>query len=143
MTRRWLLLLLLAACTDAAPVMPPVEAVIEVTSSGFSGGSATQIFADGRIIQTTIAPGGSSSSTITHATPASFAAASAVIAAEGRRTKAAFRPQPQQCLDYGIDLVRADPPIAGFDQVSTGCPDAVVSALMAHVLAALALPHEP
>ena len=35
------------------------------------------------------------------------------------------------------DFVRANPPIAGFDQIATSCPDAAVTALMDHVLAAL------
>ncbi len=137
--KRLAALLLLAACDGPVSTMPPENAVIEVSSSGFSGGSATQIFADGHVIRTTIAPGGGATSTTSETGPAAFAAAQAVIAAEGRRTKSAVKPPSAQCLDYGIDLVRADPPISGFDEVSSGCPDVALAALMDHVLASLAV----
>ena len=142
------LLIPLAACeTSPSGATPPAGpglsaaglAMIEVSSgSPFSGLTTTRIYADGTMVTDTDGGGRKPQHSQRQGDPSAFAAAAAVIATEGLRTKAAMKPQPDMCLDYGSDAVRADPPIAGFDQVYTGCPDAAVTALMDHVLAALA-----
>lgn len=139
------LLFLLSACetTPATDSPPPANAMIEVASGSFFGSSATQIFADGRIIQFTGAPGHAPTQVAQQGTPDAYTAAAAVIAAEGRHTKATQKIHAEQCLDYGSDSVRAVPPIGGFDGVSTGCPDAAVTALMDHVLSSLATKNVP
>ncbi len=134
-------LLLLAAC-ETTPVIytpPSGTAMIEVASGGsMFGSNATRIYADGTIVQDSATAGGKPLHTVTQGSPDAFAAAAAVIAAEGRQTIAAMKPHPDVCMDYGSDSVRAVPPIAGFDQVATSCPDFAVTALTDHVLASLA-----
>ena len=135
------LLILLAAC-QAAPMRdttPPAMAMIEVAAGGgFSGMTTTRIYADGTL--TSDVSGGEMPArhSVRHADPRTFTAAAAVLADHGRRSKAAMASHPHPCLDYGSDSVRATPPIAGFDQITTECPDAAVTALMDQVLAALA-----
>jgi len=132
-------LLALAACTPPPPAssMP----MIEVATASFHGSTSTQIFADGtRIDNVGRAGGGPPSQNVTQGSPSAYTRAAAVLAREGAKTKAALKPQASPCMDYGMDLVRADPAVAGFDQVSTNCPDEAVSALMADVLSALTPP---
>ena len=115
--------------------------MIEVTTSSFHGATSTQIFADGtRIDDVGRAGGEPPSHNVTQGSPSVYTRAAAVLGREGAKTKAALQPQAAPCMDYGMDLVRADPAVAGFDQVSTNCPDEAVSALMADVLSALAPP---
>ncbi len=64
----------------------------------------------------------------------------AVLAAKGPAAKAAIKPQAEQCMDYGTDMVRATPPIAGIDYISAACPDAAMAGLMSDLLAAIAAP---
>ena len=112
--------------------------MITVASGSFFGSTSTQIYADGTVVLETVRPDKPGLHRVQKATPQAFVAAAAVIAAEGAKTKAAVKPEAAQCLDYGTDLVTASPAIAGFDGVSANCPDAAVTALMDHVLAALA-----
>ena len=129
-------LLILAAC--AAPPPATRVAMIEVTTASFHGSTSTQIFADGtRIDDVGRTDGGPPSHSVTQISPEAYARAAAVLARDGAKTKAALAQQAVPCMDYGTDLVRADPAVAGFDQVTTSCPDVAVSALMADVLSAL------
>ena len=132
-------LLVLAGCAPPPPA--PGLAVIVVSSSSFHGSASTQIFADGtRIEDVDRAEDGPPSHSVTQGSPGVYTKAAAVLARAGLTAKAAMKPHPDLCLDYGTDLVRAVPPIAGFDLVRTQCPDAAVSELMAEVLAALTQP---
>lgn len=128
-------ILVLFACT---PLPAPGTPQITVASASFHGSTSTRIFADGTLIAITANPGKPPVQTVQTSTPDAYARAAAVIAAEGAATKLALKRQTDQCLDYGTDQVTASRPIAGFDQVSTACPDPAMTALMDHVLAALA-----
>ena len=135
------LLILLAACQTTPVIDAPPEgtAMIEVANGGsMFGSSSTRIYADGTTVQDSATAGGKPLHTVQKGAPDAYNAAAAVIMAEGKRTKAAMKPHPDICMDYGSDSVRADPPIAGFDQVSSSCPDDAVTALMDHVLASIA-----
>ena len=136
---------LVSACDAVPPTEPPTEpptdtAVITVASGSFFGSSSTQIFADGTLIGTTASDGKPPVRVVQQGGPGAYAKAAAVLAAEGAATKRAIKPHAQQCLDYGMDQVSATPPVAGFDQASSACPDAAMSALMSHVLATLSQP---
>ena len=120
--------------------LAPGVKMIEVSSASFSGSTSTRIYADGTVIGDTSAPGQKPEHNVQHVDPAAYARAAVVLGREGLKAKAAIKPQAQQCLDYGTDLVRAVPPVAGFEQATASCPDMAMSGLMTHVLAALAHP---
>ena len=134
-------MLLLAACALAqvppagTPVITPV---ITVASASFHGSTSTQIFADGTLTSINATPGNPPVKTTNTASPDAYTRAAAVIAAEAAVTKLALKPHPDQCLDYGTDQVTATPPIAGFAQIFTACPDKAMTALMDHFLDAIA-----
>ena len=130
-------LLLLVACSPAPDAPPTSTAMIAVSSGGMLGQSGTQIFGDDRVVVTGFDYGRATKPT-EHVIPGAYARAAAVIRAEGPGTKAQYKSPPQICMDYGTDVVQATPPIAGFDQVSAGCPDDAVLALLAHVQGAIA-----
>jgi hypothetical protein len=132
--RRILVLLLLAACT---PVTVAEDLPTITVSSGFQVQSTTTIRADDRVEEHFVGLGRPDTQRVV---PGVYARAGAVIAAEGPDTKAHVKPVATICMDYGTDLVRANPPIAGFDSVAVNCPDDAVNALMAAVLAAVAAP---
>ena len=112
---------------------------ITVSSGNFTGFTSTVIFVDGTV-ETGSGTPQAPVYKIRHTNSDAFIAAAKVIAADGPKTRAALKPAAAPCLDYGTDVVRADPPIAGFDQVAVQCPDPAVAALMSHVLSAIALP---
>lgn len=129
-------LLLLAACATSGPA--PGTAMITVASGGFFGSSSTQIFADGTLVGRQATPGKAPITRVQHGSPAAYAKAATVLAAEGAETRRRMKDQTVQCLDYGTDQITATPPVAGFDHLAAGCPDQALSDLMSHVLATLA-----
>ncbi len=137
MKSKVLLFLLLAACTPATDAPPLATMMIAISSGGMLGQSGTQVFGDDRVITTSFNYG-RAAKPVEQVIPGAYARAAAVIRAEGRSTKTAAKPQAQLCMDYGTAVVQAIPPIAGFDQISAGCPDDAVMALLTHVQTAIA-----
>ena len=137
MKSKVLLFVLLAACTPETDAPPLATAMIAISSGGMLGQSGTQVFGDDRVITSSFNYG-RAAKPVERVIPGAYARAAAVIRAEGRQAKAQARPQAQICMDYGTDLVQALPPIAGFDQLSSTCPDDAVMALLTHVQAAIA-----
>jgi hypothetical protein len=131
-------LLLLGACAQAvAPVAPDNSASVTVSSGGIMGWFTSTVYVDDRVLAKRFDQGKDSPETTT-VVQGAYARAVAVIAAEGAATLAHAKPGPEVCMDYGTDLVRIEPPTAAFDKVASDCPDAAVTALISHVLAAMA-----
>lgn len=142
--RRLAILMLLTGCASEVPLPPPGTARIEMSTGGaFFGQTQTIIYADGTTVAAYDFPGEAPERHVRKASPDAYRAAAAVLAEQGLRAKAAQVPG-LACVDFGADMILADPPIAGFDMISAGCPDdPVVTALKAAVLAALVPPYEP
>ncbi len=118
--------------------------MIEVASGGsMFGSNSTRIYADGTVALDIATVGYTPMHWVQQGRPGAYAAAAAIIATEGKRTKAALKPDTEICPDYGSDAVRADPPIAGFDYVASSCPNDAVTALMDHILSAVAPKNVP
>lgn len=134
------LALLAAMLLPSCAAQTPAEgtAMIEVSSGNYISTTRTRIYADGTVMTETSGSGKTRTGHLI--APDAFAAAAAVIATEGVATRAAHVAGEEVCMDYGTDLVRAVPPIAGFDLVATQCPDPAINALMSHVLASIAQP---
>jgi hypothetical protein len=129
-------LLALAGLLSACAVAPdPKAPMIEVATTSFHGSTRLQIFADGTRIESS---GGAPVTTQMY--PEAYERAAAILTRQGLAAKAALVPPAAPCLDYGTDLVRAVPPVAGFDAVSTDCPDPGMTALMAALTDTLRLP---
>ncbi len=133
------LMLGLAACVPVEVPPPLVPEVIEVASGGMLGQTRTLIYGNDWVI-TQVSGLDDTQKGRGKTVPGAYARAAAVIAAEGGDTLARVQHGPEVCMDYGADIVQASPPIAGFERVVSDCPDAAVTALMGHVLAALAAP---
>jgi hypothetical protein len=137
-----LCLLLLTGCASPVPLPPPDTPLIEVSFGGpVYGSQSTVIYADGTVVTATDGPLEKPKSTVRQGSPDVYRAAAAVLAERGPAAQSAQVPQ-SGCEDYGTDMVVAEPSIAGFDAIYAGCPDEVVTALSAAVLATL-VPHEP
>ena len=139
--------MLLTACiaTPENDPAPMDTAMIAVSSGGFHGQSGTQIFGDDRVVTTGFHDGRATQST-QRTIPGAYARAAAVIRTEGHRVMAQVKimtqvkPEAPICMDYGQDIVQAQPPVAGFDAASVGCPNPAVTTLIADILATLAPP---
>ena len=137
------LLTAMAACISPPMVATPPNGLpmIEIsTGGGFSDVSLVRIFADDTIQTKVFSRTNDPAPAFRQGKAGTFATAVAVLGSEGIKAKAAQLPDPVICTDYGVDYVKAEPPIAGFDQVSTGCPGTAVTTLIDHVLAVLVAP---
>ena len=122
-----------------AVTVAPATAVITVSSGeAFSGGYAETYHADDSVTFSASVPGQAAAGHTTQAVAGTFAAASGVIAAQGRAVQRKVDPKTVYCPDYGVDAVQADPPIAGFSGVATGCANADVTGLIDAIHAAVA-----
>ena len=137
--RRLLVFVLVVACGPTAP--PQTTGVIEITHTDFYNSATTRVFADGRIVQTTAAQGQAPVEEVTRGSPRAFAAAASLLQTEGARVKATAD-TVTTCKTYGTDLIRATPPVAGFDEVATFCADAGVTGLSDRLYAALGVTYD-
>ena len=131
----------LAACTNMPVVKTPPQRtpVIEIhTGGGFNEVNTTRIYADDTIYTDVLGWQDDPEPVLRQGNAGSYVAAAAVISRQGPKAKAGPLRESADCLDYGVDYVKADPPIAGFDEVSSGCPDDAVTLLIDQVLAAIA-----
>lgn len=140
---RLLAVLCLAGCAiqDNPPpdLVPAATASITLSTGGMLGQTSTTIFGNDWVVVQDFNYGKLSPSegrTVSGA----FARAALLIRSEGKRVKAGVVPDAQICMDYGTDMVRASPPISGFDAVSATCPNKAVTALIANLLTAVAVP---
>jgi hypothetical protein len=138
MRQAWVTGILLTGCLAVPPAGTPV---IEISSGSFYGSSATQVFATD-ILVTTFSKGAGrpDQQNVQQAAAGTYDRVAAVLAAKGPAAKAAIVPHDLQCLDYGTDVVRAEPPVAGIAQIVTACPDDAMAALTSALLAAIAPP---
>ena len=131
-------LLLLGACTTAAEPTSPAAVIVLSSGGAFSGGFSETYHADDTVTVTSSGPGQPAAQRTTQSPAGTFAAAQGVIAAKGRGVQGRVDPQAPFCPDYGVDTIRADPPIAGFAGVATGCPNPDVTGLMDDIRSAVA-----
>ena len=131
-------LLLLGACTTAPRRTEPAAVIVLSSGGTFSGGYSETYHADDTVTVASSGPGQPAVDRTSQSPAGTFAAAQGVIAAKGRGVQGWVDPQAPFCPDYGVDAIPADPPIAGFAGVATGCPNPDVTGLMDDIRSAVA-----
>jgi hypothetical protein len=122
------LLVLVAAC---APTVSASEKIVIAAN-----GSRVTVTADDLVVEEPTIPGMLRPATA-RTIPGAFGRARAVVVAKGPAARAAARPGPEVCADYGEDIVAITPPLPDFDFLAADCPDPAVLALAEAVRAAL------
>lgn len=138
---------LLAACVAPEggwpdPPQAPQGPVIEIATGGaFNGWARTQVFGNDMIVHESAGPyGADPQRRVDLVTSGTFDRVAAAVAAAAPAAMAAVDAAAPACPDYGMDAVRADPPIGGFSVLGAGCPDPAMDAFVAAVLAAIPTP---
>ena len=136
------LALALGGCVSAGP--PEGTAFVEVYSgSGFSGFNRTVIYANDSFLVESAGPGDQNRRTSRSQGPDGvYHRVAALVAAEGPKVRRQMTGEDDlgACLDYGSDLVRAEPAVGGFDQVAASCPEPALLAFIQRVLGAIPEP---
>lgn len=129
------LILVLAGC--AVTPKPVNNDAIIVASDGELGHFTVQIFGDDRVTITrhTGIPGEPGPETRVIA--GAYARAVEVVRSQGPAAMASAGTEVPPCLEWGNDIVRADPPLPEFDTFMRECPNPALTGLIVDVLAAV------
>jgi hypothetical protein len=130
--------LTLSACAAEPEVARPDDGVPVIEASGFSGlyGGAFVRVWQGDVVELDVQNFADRTQSLDRAViPGAFAAATDAIARLGPAAQRIPATEPGECTDYGEDIVRATPPVAGFDEAISACPAEALTALSQAVFA--------
>jgi hypothetical protein len=133
------LLICLCGCVAAGAVPPEGTPFVRVYTGngGFSGYVERTVYADDTIVTSSAGPGGKDQKTkVEKGAVGVFLAVQKVVADEGPQVRVTST-ESAMCLDYGQDMVTANPPIAGFSSIAATCPEPAMEAFYRKVLAAM------
>lgn len=129
---------LLAACVTGPSPPPEGTPFVEVSNTGsIHGADVTRIYR-GDLLYTSSFEGAPDTGRESWrpARPGVFDEVTALVAAKGPGVARRVREPSEVCMDAGISRVKAVPPAGRFSEVSSSCPDPVLTGFMTEVLAA-------